>query len=216
MFLKREINTTTCWLPRRFFRQASQLYSFVGGGGCLCLSFPPLNHNLLIWMSICNSYRHVSIRLFIFFQCFGLIYCAAFGQMPKSSSRYSRWSTYLHDAYVHSWLDSVISVIVLISQSQLACRKNGLRGRRRERQGDKGVEGGITNCAFFPPSSFSRVLYFHPGEWPKKQANSIHFNWGQLVTSNWKIYFCHRQNALSAQLSVRHLPSNCVFFLTQQ
>lgn len=168
-------------------------------------------------MSICNSYRHVSIRLFIFFQCFGLIDCAAFGQMPKSSSTYSRWSTYLHDAYVHSWLDSVISVIVLISQSQLACRKNGLRGRRRERQGDKGVEGGITNCAFFSLLLFLECFIFIlVNDRPKKQANSIHFNWGQLVTSNWKIYFCHRQNALSAQLSVRHLPSNCVFLLTQQ
>lgn len=31
--------------------------------------------------------------------------------------------TYLYVANVHSWLDFVISVIVLISQSQLASRK---------------------------------------------------------------------------------------------
>lgn len=167
-------------------------------------------------MSIRNSHKHVSIRLFIFFQCFGLIYCAAFGQMPKSSSTYSRWSTYLHDAYVHSWLDSVISVILLISQSQLACRKNGLRGRRRERQGDKGVgvvEGGITNCAFFfLLLLFLECFIFILMNDRKNRQTQSYFNWGQLVMSDWKIYFCHRQNALSAQLSVRHLPSNCVFF----
>ena len=54
-----------------------------------------------------------------------------FGRMPKPSSLNSRWSTYLYDANVHTWLDFVISVIVLISQSQLASRRKQTENGQR-------------------------------------------------------------------------------------
>lgn len=60
--------------------------------------------------------------------------------MPKPSSTYSRWSTYLPDAAVHTWLDFVISVIVLIIQSQLASRKKN-REAEEERQGEGDIDG---------------------------------------------------------------------------
>lgn len=119
-------------LYRKCCRQASN--------ECELVISPLYRQNLFIWTSTHKSNRHLYWSG-SYFLCFGLISSAAFGRTPKSSSAYSRWPTYLHDANVHTWLDFVISVIVLISQSQLAPRKNSRRAERVRRRGG-GMRGG--------------------------------------------------------------------------
>lgn len=62
--------------------------------------------------------------------------------MPEPSSTYSRWSTYLRETDVYTWLDFVISIIVLIIQSQLkkkksSCRREKNWGRETEKEANQ-------------------------------------------------------------------------------
>lgn len=67
-------------------------------------------------------------------QC--LIYCWYLDEA------YSRWSTYLHEADVRTWLDFVISVSVLISQSQRTpgTKRNSESEKMKKRRGYMSTE----------------------------------------------------------------------------
>lgn len=89
--------------------------------------------------------------------------------MPTPSNLYSRRSTYLCDANAHTWLDFVIAVIVLISQSQLASRRKQTENGQREKEGGGWVETltgrrwvhrSITDKTYF-----LQLLFFFPFWW---------------------------------------------------
>lgn len=105
-----------------------------------------------------------------YFPCLPLISLTAFGQMLKSSSVYSRWSTYLRGADLHSWLAFVISVIVFISQSQLASGKN----RQKEEERGELREGGKGASGLSLSDHILEVLYFHFDELEKNAPNTFY------------------------------------------
>lgn len=157
----------------------------------LCYLWFYLNPNLFIETST-NTHTHTLRRHSywsgFYFLCLALISLTAFGQMPKSSSAYSRWSTYLRGADLHSWLDFVISVIVLISQSQLASGKN--RQKEEEKRGGEGGEGGrpeVRPCRIIFLWRFISILMNY------RKMCQTHFICGQFVMRRWRVSLSRQQ-----------------------
>lgn len=92
---------------------------------CFILTSPQSSHNIDSALS---------------FSVFSLICWVALGQVPEPSTTHCWLSTSLHVAGVCAWLDFVISVIVLIIQSQLAVRereRENWDGQTKEREKDE-------------------------------------------------------------------------------